>query len=194
MEVMGLMLGEFVDEYTVTVVDVFAMPQSDTGVSVEADGGDGASLPAQEPPPQCAPPQLRDAIHHRSNPASTLAADSTLRGPSLVVIRTDRVIAASRHCGLVRLHPGAICLRSAHLARTTRPHLPPLTRTTRRRPSPFASYPPRTPLPAPRSADTPTSLHPLPPRIAPTTVATRWRRRTADAEKKKMCGCKVAEQ
>ncbi|KAE8659096.1 26S proteasome non-ATPase regulatory subunit 14 [Hibiscus syriacus] len=28
MEVMGLMLGEFVDEYTVRVVDVFAMPQS----------------------------------------------------------------------------------------------------------------------------------------------------------------------
>eukprot|EP01101_Sappina_pedata_P008962 TRINITY_DN5087_c0_g1_i1.p1 TRINITY_DN5087_c0_g1~~TRINITY_DN5087_c0_g1_i1.p1 ORF type:complete len:320 (+),score=152.18 TRINITY_DN5087_c0_g1_i1:27-962(+) len=35
MEVMGLMLGEFVDEYTVRVVDVFAMPQSGTGVSVE---------------------------------------------------------------------------------------------------------------------------------------------------------------
>ena len=30
------MLGEFVDEYTVRVVDVFAMPQSGTGVSVEA--------------------------------------------------------------------------------------------------------------------------------------------------------------
>jgi 26S proteasome regulatory subunit N11 len=36
LEVMGLMLGEFVDEYTVSVVDVFAMPQSGTGVSVEA--------------------------------------------------------------------------------------------------------------------------------------------------------------
>ena len=36
MEVMGLMLGEFVDEYTVTCVDVFAMPQHGTGVSVEA--------------------------------------------------------------------------------------------------------------------------------------------------------------
>ena len=36
MEVMGLMLGDFVDEYTVKVVDVFAMPQSGTGVSVEA--------------------------------------------------------------------------------------------------------------------------------------------------------------
>ncbi|AET41165.1 proteasome regulatory particle lid subunit RPN11 Ecym_7333 [Eremothecium cymbalariae DBVPG len=36
MEVMGLMLGDFVDEYTVNVVDVFAMPQSGTGVSVEA--------------------------------------------------------------------------------------------------------------------------------------------------------------
>merc|ERR1711923_587407 len=32
----GLMLGEFVDEYTVRVIDVFAMPQSGTGVSVEA--------------------------------------------------------------------------------------------------------------------------------------------------------------
>mmetsp|Transcript_3960 Transcript_3960/g.4570 ORF Transcript_3960/g.4570 Transcript_3960/m.4570 type:complete len:309 (+) Transcript_3960:402-1328(+) len=36
MEVMGLMLGEFVDDYTVQVKDVFAMPQSGTGVSVEA--------------------------------------------------------------------------------------------------------------------------------------------------------------
>ncbi|MBA0612912.1 hypothetical protein Godav_013458, partial [Gossypium davidsonii] len=36
MEVMGLMLGGFVDEYTVRVVDVFAMSQSGTGVSVEA--------------------------------------------------------------------------------------------------------------------------------------------------------------
>ncbi|AMD22344.1 HGR005Wp [Eremothecium sinecaudum] len=36
MEVMGLMLGDFIDEYTVNVVDVFAMPQSGTGVSVEA--------------------------------------------------------------------------------------------------------------------------------------------------------------
>ena len=36
MEVMGLMIGEFVDEYTVRVIDVFAMPQSGTGVSVEA--------------------------------------------------------------------------------------------------------------------------------------------------------------
>ncbi|EIW82328.1 multidrug resistance protein [Coniophora puteana RWD-64-598 SS2] len=36
MEVMGLMLGEFVDEYTVQVVDVFAMPQSGTTVTVES--------------------------------------------------------------------------------------------------------------------------------------------------------------
>lgn len=36
MEVMGLMLGEFVDDYTITCVDVFAMPQSGTGVSVES--------------------------------------------------------------------------------------------------------------------------------------------------------------
>ncbi|CAM9765858.1 unnamed protein product [Ectocarpus sp. 6 AP-2014] len=36
MEVMGLMLGHFVDDYTVNCIDVFAMPQSGTGVSVEA--------------------------------------------------------------------------------------------------------------------------------------------------------------
>jgi len=36
MEVMGLMLGEIVDDYTVRLVDVFAMPQSGTGVAVEA--------------------------------------------------------------------------------------------------------------------------------------------------------------
>ncbi|VEU20990.1 DEKNAAC101814 [Brettanomyces naardenensis] len=36
MEVMGLMLGDFIDEFTIHVVDVFAMPQSGTGVSVEA--------------------------------------------------------------------------------------------------------------------------------------------------------------
>lgn len=36
MEVMGLMLGEFVDEYTVQVIDVFAMPQSGTSVTVES--------------------------------------------------------------------------------------------------------------------------------------------------------------
>lgn len=35
MEVMGLMLGEFVDDYTVRVIDVFAMPQSGT-VSIVA--------------------------------------------------------------------------------------------------------------------------------------------------------------
>lgn len=36
MEVMGLMLGEFIDDYTIVCKDVFAMPQSGTGVSVEA--------------------------------------------------------------------------------------------------------------------------------------------------------------
>jgi len=36
MEVMGLMLGEFTDDYTINVIDVFAMPQNGTGVSVEA--------------------------------------------------------------------------------------------------------------------------------------------------------------
>ena len=34
MEVMGLMLGEFVDDYTVRVIDVFAMPQSGTVSSI----------------------------------------------------------------------------------------------------------------------------------------------------------------
>ena len=35
-EVMGVLLGEFIDEYTIEVVDVFAMPQLQTTVSVEA--------------------------------------------------------------------------------------------------------------------------------------------------------------
>ncbi|KAH9876356.1 hypothetical protein J1614_003880 [Plenodomus biglobosus] len=36
MEVMGLISGEFVDDYRARVVNVFDMPQSGTGVSVEA--------------------------------------------------------------------------------------------------------------------------------------------------------------
>jgi 26S proteasome regulatory subunit N11 len=35
-EVMGVMLGEFIDEYTVEIVDVFSMPTLATTVSVEA--------------------------------------------------------------------------------------------------------------------------------------------------------------
>ena len=33
---MGIMLGEFVDEYIVEIVDVFAMPQIQSTVSVES--------------------------------------------------------------------------------------------------------------------------------------------------------------
>jgi len=36
MEVMGLLLGEYIDEWTTQVVDVFAMPQSGTTVTVES--------------------------------------------------------------------------------------------------------------------------------------------------------------
>ncbi|KAI0216885.1 multicatalytic endopeptidase [Massospora cicadina] len=36
MEVMGLMMGSSIDDYTVRVIDVFAMPQSGTSVTVEA--------------------------------------------------------------------------------------------------------------------------------------------------------------
>lgn len=35
MEVMGLMLGQFVDDYTITCVDVFAMPQVRPIVAME---------------------------------------------------------------------------------------------------------------------------------------------------------------
>ena len=35
LEVMGLLLGEFVDDYSIKVVDVFAMPQRASAVSVE---------------------------------------------------------------------------------------------------------------------------------------------------------------
>ena len=38
MEVMGLMLGEFVDEYTVQIKDVFAMPQSGKLVDRKGEG------------------------------------------------------------------------------------------------------------------------------------------------------------
>ncbi|KAM0677324.1 26S proteasome non-ATPase regulatory subunit 14 [Binucleata daphniae] len=36
MEVMGLLLGTYIDDYTIQVVDVYAMPQTGTGVTVEA--------------------------------------------------------------------------------------------------------------------------------------------------------------
>ena len=36
LEVVGLMLGKFVDDYTVQIVDVFPTPQSGTGTAVEA--------------------------------------------------------------------------------------------------------------------------------------------------------------
>lgn len=36
LEVVGLMLGKFIDDYTVSVVDVFPTPQTGTGTSVEA--------------------------------------------------------------------------------------------------------------------------------------------------------------
>lgn len=36
LEVMGLMLGEYINSYTINIVDVFAMPQSGTGTTVEA--------------------------------------------------------------------------------------------------------------------------------------------------------------
>jgi 26S proteasome regulatory subunit N11 len=36
MEVMGLLMGEFVDDYTIVVKDVFAMPQAGTSVTVES--------------------------------------------------------------------------------------------------------------------------------------------------------------
>ena len=36
MEVMGLLLGNFVDEYTIQIKDVFAMPQSGSSVTVES--------------------------------------------------------------------------------------------------------------------------------------------------------------
>lgn len=34
LEVMGLLIGEVIDDYAIKVVDVFAMPQSGTSVSV----------------------------------------------------------------------------------------------------------------------------------------------------------------
>ena len=42
MEVMGMMLGEIIDDYTISVVDVFAFPQSGTTVSVETIDENGS--------------------------------------------------------------------------------------------------------------------------------------------------------
>ena len=36
LEVMGLMLGDYIDDYTVKCIDVFAMPQAGTEASIEA--------------------------------------------------------------------------------------------------------------------------------------------------------------
>lgn len=35
-EVVGLMLGEYIDEYTTIVIDVFSMPQSGTQVTIDS--------------------------------------------------------------------------------------------------------------------------------------------------------------
>ncbi|XP_044965604.1 probable inactive receptor kinase At1g27190 [Hordeum vulgare subsp. vulgare] len=86
MEVMGLMLQEFLDEYTVTVVDLFAMPQSGTGVSVEANGGDGASPPAQESPPQV-------LLLHPATRGGVGAAEFGRRAKELGRVRRPNVVA-----------------------------------------------------------------------------------------------------
>ena len=54
MEVMGLMLGEFFDEYTVVAKDVFAMPQSGTGVAATTVAGPKLS--------RCAPQVSVEAV------------------------------------------------------------------------------------------------------------------------------------
>ena len=36
LEVMGLMLGDYVDDYTVKCIDVFSMPQSGTETTIES--------------------------------------------------------------------------------------------------------------------------------------------------------------
>ena len=72
MEVMGLMLGEFIDDYTVRVIDVFAMPQSGTvwrvfGAARAATcagrerGGSGPCVPDQD----ARPPQGHQQVTHR---------------------------------------------------------------------------------------------------------------------------------
>ncbi|KAI4974678.1 hypothetical protein ZWY2020_048285 [Hordeum vulgare] len=70
MEVMGLMLGEFMDEYTVTMVDVFAMPQSVTGVSVEANGGGITTL--VDMPPNSFPSTISEETLKLKAPPPTL--------------------------------------------------------------------------------------------------------------------------
>jgi len=89
MEVMGLMLGEFVDDYTVKVVDVFAMPQARaTALSTRASCRFRPLVPppsralAQPPAARAARSQLpRCASAQPRPPAVSERASERCRGP-----------------------------------------------------------------------------------------------------------------
>lgn len=111
MEVMGLMLGEFVDDYTVRVVDVFAMPQSGTGVSVEAVDPVFQTKMMD---------MLRQTGRYPSSPRHLLKAsmsDSLQTGnSSRLVPLTSRV----RLLALIRRHQHATIVRTTHPPRRRR--------------------------------------------------------------------------
>jgi len=115
MEVMGLMLGEFVDDFTVRVVDVFAMPQSGTGVSVEA----------VDPVFQT---KMMDMLRQtgRSDSSRNLTVFSRLTNPQ--TRNSSRLVpfpSRLRLLALLRRHQHATILRAAHppcRRRSRRPH------------------------------------------------------------------------
>jgi hypothetical protein len=86
MEVMGLMLGEFVDDYTVKVVDVFAMPQ----VRISR-----CCLSWQGPHALCSPPPPRRASLAQSGTGvSVEAVDPVFQTKMLDMLKqTGRCVA-----------------------------------------------------------------------------------------------------
>jgi hypothetical protein len=107
MEVMGLMLGEFVDDYTVRVVDVFAMPQSGTGVSVEAVDPVFQTKMME---------MLRQTGRCVARSEATKANKPKTRNRSWLVPFAPRL----RLLALVGRHQHAAVLRAAHAARRGR--------------------------------------------------------------------------
>ena len=104
MEVMGLMLGEFIDEYTVQVVDVFAMPQSGTGVSVEA----------VDPVFQT---RMLDMLRQTNRPQMVVGWYHSHPGFGCWLSGVDINVAAAthtQHCVPVRLHPGIAVTAAFH--------------------------------------------------------------------------------
>jgi hypothetical protein len=113
MEVMGLMLGEFVDDYTVKVVDVFAMPQARAtaarSVWTRAVAVNSlrcaASRPLRLPPARPQRSAVSVALHAALSYAAVRLARCSVACPRLGLL-----FALRSRCGLVRAERhGRVC-------------------------------------------------------------------------------------